>query len=101
MLTTGYWPSPAQAPENLLIPAPLQALQDHFTSFYTHKYQGRRLVWAHALERCVLVTHFPKGKKELEVSYYQALVLMAYNSLNFDDLSISDIRYIHCTLLSH
>lgn len=35
------------------------------------RYQGRRLQWAHAHQRCVLTARFPKGKKELEVSLFQ------------------------------
>ena len=31
------------------------------------------------LQRCVLTARFPKGKKELEVSLYQALVLLCFN----------------------
>ena len=35
------------------------------------RYQGRRLQWAHAHQRCVLTARFSKGKKELEVSLFQ------------------------------
>ena len=39
--------------------------------FSLFRYQGRRLQWAHAHQRCVLTARFPKGKKELEVSLFQ------------------------------
>lgn len=52
VLTTGYWPTP-QSTEGLALPEELRALQDRFNDFYTAKYQGRRLVWAHSLERSV------------------------------------------------
>ena len=135
-------------------------LQERFTAFYCHKYQGRRLQWAHSHQvsqftyhtpydyktfltalfdtilfiltipiltsplfsltlytighdtncattttitittttpnghhtirqrhqtgiihqRCVLTARFPRGKKELEVSLYQALVLLCFNT---------------------
>ena len=38
---------------------------------FLFRYQGRRLQWAHAHQRCVLTARFPKGKKELEVSLFQ------------------------------
>jgi hypothetical protein len=32
----------------------VNARVQQFESFYGGKYQGRRLVWAHSLERCVV-----------------------------------------------
>lgn len=53
VLTTGYWPSPAACP-TLVIPEEVAARIQQFEAFYAAKYQGRRLVWAHSLERCVV-----------------------------------------------
>lgn len=89
VLTTGFWPTPSSG-DDLVIPPELRQLQDHFNTFYAHKYQGRRLAWAHSLERCVLTAHFPRGKKELEVSYYQSLVLLCFN--NNESLTLADLR---------
>lgn len=80
VLTIGYWPAPPPS-ESVRLPPELIASRDRFNVFYNAKYQGRRLMWAHALERCILASHFPKGKKELEVSLYQALVLIGFNKL--------------------
>ncbi len=80
ILTQGYWPiNPPDVNDNLKLPMVVRELQDKFTNFYVRKYQGRRLVWAHASERCVVSAWFPKGKKELEVSLYQALCLLLFN----------------------
>jgi len=89
VLTTGYWPATAHTP-NLLLPAELTTLMHEFEHFYSGKYQGRRLNWAHSLERCVLTARFPKGKKDLEVSLFQALVLKCFNRA--DRLSFLEIR---------
>lgn len=78
VLTTGYWPTPP-AMEGLVVPSELTSLQNKFESFYTSKYQGRRLTWAHSLERCILTARFPRGKKELEVSFAQATILLCFN----------------------
>ncbi len=53
VLTTGYWPSPAPT-NTLVLPEEVTARIQSFEAFYGNKYQGRRLVWAHALERCVV-----------------------------------------------
>jgi len=90
VLTTGFWPTPVSGESELIIPPELRQLQDHFNTFYMHKYQGRRLAWAHSLERCVLTAHFPRGKKELEVSYYQSLVLLCFNKM--ESLTLDELR---------
>jgi hypothetical protein len=56
VLTTGYWPTPPSA-ENIILPPELIALQERFMTYYNGKYQGRRIVWAHQLERCDHCTH--------------------------------------------
>jgi cullin-4 len=89
VLTTGYWPA-TPATDNLILPMELCSLRDKFSAFYTTKYQGRRLAFAHALERCVVSCRFPRGKKDLEVSLFQAIVLMCFNKA--DQLSYSAVR---------
>ena len=94
VLTTGYWPQ-TPSMEGLLLPAELRRLMERFTTFYTNKYQGRRLTWAHSLERCVVSAPFPKGRKDLEVSLLQALVLRLFNSESRDEnvtLSLATIK---------
>jgi len=91
VLTTGYWPT-APPCTTLILPEEITTRVEAFESFYSNKYQGRRLVWAHALERCVVTARFPNNvKKELEVSFYQALVLRCFNrsdNLTFTDISL-------------
>lgn len=53
VLTTGYWPTPAPT-NTIVLPEEITVRMQCFESFYSGKYQGRRLVWAHALERCVV-----------------------------------------------
>ena len=79
VLATGFWPTPSP-----IMPVMPKVLQDHrqkFLNFYTDRYQGRRLVWNPSLDRCVVTARFPKGKKELELSLFQTVVLMAFNKL--------------------
>lgn len=90
VLTTGYWPS-YQALDQLILPTPLQALVKKFTLFFETKYQGRRLAWAWPLMRCILTARFPKGKKELEVSLLQAVVLCLFNN-GVDTLPFKQIK---------
>jgi hypothetical protein len=89
LLTTGYWPTFPTYP-SLVIPAELQSLMTQFQQFYDSHFQGRRLTWAHALERCVVIGWFPKRKHELEVSFLQALVLRCFNTA--ERLSFQEIK---------
>jgi len=89
VLTTGYWPSSAPSP-GLLLPPEILALSGQFEAFYGAKYQGRRLHWAHSLERCVVSARFPRGRRDLEVSLFQALVLRCFNRA--DRLELAQVR---------
>ncbi len=37
------------------------------------------LIWQPSLAHCLLKAKFPSGKKELQVSLYQAIVLLLFN----------------------
>uniref|UniRef100_A0A7N0ZRY4 Cullin-4 n=1 Tax=Kalanchoe fedtschenkoi TaxID=63787 RepID=A0A7N0ZRY4_KALFE len=88
VLTTGYWPT--YPPMDVKLPHELTIYQDIFKEFYLSKYNGRRLMWQNSLGHCVLKADFPKGKKELAVSLFQAVVLMLFNDA--DKLSFQDIK---------
>ena len=50
-----------------------------YSKFYSTKHGNRVLSWAHYLGTATLISHFPKGNKELSVSLYQATVLLLFN----------------------
>jgi cullin-4 len=77
VLTTGYWP--AYAPVDIKLPQQLANYQEVFRSFYTSKYSGRRLLWQTSLGHCVLKSQLPSGRKELQVSLFQTVVLLLFN----------------------
>jgi len=87
ILTTGYWP-----PYNTIkcnLPPLLSEFQQVFQHFYLKKYNGRRLIWQHSLTQCTLKAIFPKGRKEIGVSLFQALVLLMFNegeTQSFNDI---------------
>ena len=86
VLTTGYWPVQTQHP-SLVLPESLQSKKDHFESYYSSKYQGRKLTWQNSLGNCIIKANFPKisGPRELNVSLLQALVLMCFNVEDADE----------------
>ncbi|KAL8129526.1 hypothetical protein V2J09_018681 [Rumex salicifolius] len=88
VLTTGYWPT--YPPMDIRLPHELNVYQDIFKEFYLSKYSGRRLMWQNSLGHCVLKAEFPKGRKELAVSLFQAVVLMLFNDA--DKLSFQDVK---------
>jgi cullin 4 len=53
--------------------------QEIFKNFYVEKYTGRALKWQNQLSQCTLKANFPLGKKELQVSLFQSVVLLLFN----------------------
>lgn len=103
VLTTGFWPTPAlhftATPAALpdVFPQEIRRVQEHFVEFYHKKYQGRRLSWSYSLDRCLVTARFPRGKKELEVAFHQALVLCCFNTEQLQGraaLSFADIKQL-------
>ncbi|KAF6211064.1 hypothetical protein GE061_014177 [Apolygus lucorum] len=88
ILTMGYWPTyPVM---EVTVPAEMVHFQNHFTRFYLGKHNGRKLQWQPTLGHCVLKAEFPQGKKELQVSLFQGLVLLLFNDCN--DMSFEDMK---------
>ena len=98
VLSPRVWPNTTNPPR--LLPPSLHAKLDQFNTFYASKYQGRRLTWAHHLDKCIVVARFPKGKKELDVSFYQALVLSCFNLSVNSNLAEEEREKGHMTLLN-
>ncbi|KAK9722077.1 hypothetical protein K7432_002964 [Basidiobolus ranarum] len=82
VLTQGYWPN--YPPAEITLAEQMTEYQEVFKSFYLSKHHGRRLMWQPSLGHCVLKAHFPKGKKELAVSLYQAMVLLLFNGVDIE-----------------
>eukprot|EP01126_Amoeba_proteus_P056358 TRINITY_DN7072_c0_g1_i4.p1 TRINITY_DN7072_c0_g1~~TRINITY_DN7072_c0_g1_i4.p1 ORF type:complete len:456 (-),score=107.39 TRINITY_DN7072_c0_g1_i4:355-1722(-) len=77
VLTTGFWPP--YVPIMCNLPPELSSFCHVFEEFYLDRYNGRRLTWQHSMGQCSVVGLFPKGKKDLEVSLFQAVVLNLFN----------------------
>ncbi|KAI2668844.1 Cullin-4A [Labeo rohita] len=88
ILTMGYWPS--YTPMDVHLPAEMVKLQEVFKLFYLGKHSGRKLQWQPTLGHAVLKTEFKEGKKELQVSLFQTLVLLMFNES--DECSVEEIR---------
>jgi cullin 1 len=52
---------------------------DHFTNFYAHQHQGRKLMWLYQHSKGELQTLFTQMKYILQVSTYQMTVLLLFN----------------------
>lgn len=88
ILTMGYWPTYPVL--DVTLPPEMVQYQNVFNKFYLSKHSGRKLQWQPTLGHCVLKAHFPQGQKELQVSLFQALVLLLFNSP--DTLSFEEIK---------
>uniref|UniRef100_UPI00398F3ED7 cullin-4A-like isoform X1 n=1 Tax=Pristiophorus japonicus TaxID=55135 RepID=UPI00398F3ED7 len=80
ILTMGYWPT--YTPMEIHLPAEMVKLQEVFKTFYLGKHSGRKLQWQPTLGHSVLKAEFKEGKKELQVSLFQTLVLLMFNEGN-------------------
>jgi len=90
VLTTSFWPTYPVI--EMRIPREIEIQMDLFSTFYDEKYQGRRLSWQHSVERCIVTARFPKGRKELELSLVQTVVLLSFNKSN--QLTYQEIRNV-------
>lgn len=88
ILTMGYWPSYPLM--EVTMPTQLLELQSVFNKFYLQKHTGRKLQWQPTLGHCVLKATFDQGPKDLQVSLFQALVLLLFN--DHDTLTFEEVK---------
>ncbi|XP_064133614.1 cullin-4B isoform X2 [Loxodonta africana] len=89
ILTMGYWPT--YVPMEVHLPPEMVKLQEIFKTFYLGKHSGRKLQWQSTLGHCVLKAEFKEGKKELQVSLFQTLVLLMFNE--GEEFSLEEIKH--------
>ncbi|KAL8829981.1 MAG: hypothetical protein Q9170_005938, partial [Blastenia crenularia] len=91
VLSAAAWPSYPEVP--LIVPREVQQQATVFEQHYKVQHSGRRLTWIHSLAHCQLNAYLPKGKKELVVSGYQAVVLLIFKdkAVN-DEMAYGDIQ---------
>ncbi|XP_026806064.1 cullin-4B [Rhopalosiphum maidis] len=88
ILTMGHWPT--YAVTEVAMPNEIIEYQDCFNKFYLAKHNGRKLQWQPTLGHCVLRSQFKQGNKELQVSLFQAMVLLLFNE--YQMLPFKDVK---------
>jgi len=88
VLTAGYWP--LQTTQMVRLPQPISVAMENFNSFYLSKNNGKKLAWMLHLGSVDIKANYPLGKRDLNVSTYQACILYCFNS-NMT-LSLNQIR---------
>jgi len=78
VLTTGYWPTQAAAKCNL--PPEILHCCEVFKKFYLSNHNGRRLTWQTNMGTADLKAFFGSRKHELNVSTYQMVILLLFNT---------------------
>ncbi len=89
VLSASAWPSYPQV--QVIVPPDVLLATGDFERQYNIKHTGRKLEWKHAMAHCQLRAAFPKGNKEIVVSSFQAVVLLAFNSnetISYADLQV-------------
>ncbi|KAG0046419.1 Cullin-4B, partial [Gryganskiella cystojenkinii] len=92
VLTQGHWPT--YAPVEANIPQHISQCQEIFKDFYLSKHKGRRLMWQHSLGHCVVKANFKGGSKELQLSLFQAIVLLLFNDIEDNALAYKEIKQL-------
>lgn len=88
VLTAGSWPTVPMV--KLKLPEEVKAAEETFKKFYIGCHKGRKLEWQYPRSTCILTASFPKGKKELAVTAFQAAVLLLFNTNGV--MSMAEIR---------
>jgi len=88
VLSMAFWPTYTATETHL--PSYMTMYQEVFNKFYQGKYSGRKLTWQASLGHCVLRANFRSGQKELQVSLFQALVLLHFNTT--DELTLEEVK---------
>jgi cullin-4 len=83
ILCLAAWPTYPDVKVNL--PAGVHETLDRFEQGYRERHRGRGLIWKHSLAHCQMRAVFPKGRKELIVSGFQAMVLMLFSTTDLDE----------------
>ena len=90
ILSSAAWPTYPEIPVN--IPHHLATYLESFEKFYVSKHSGRKLSWRHYLAHCIVRADLPKGRKELMLSAFQAVILLAFNDIPLTGvLTFSDL----------
>jgi len=77
VLTTIMWPIVPDR-NSIALPSNIVHLQKSFEKFYSRRFKGRRLKWHVSRTTAIVEGRFGKGFKELQVTAYQALILLLF-----------------------
>ena len=85
VLTQAFWPASDSSgnlvvtSKDIILPEAIKEFQAKFLRFYSEKHNGRRLTWQHSWSQCTVTSWFAKQRKELAVSFFQAILLLCFN----------------------
>lgn len=80
VLTSGCWPT--YNTDIIQLPPSILSYLEYYNKFYVRINSGRKLKWTSSLSHCIVAANFPKGRKELVLSAFQACVLLLFNKSN-------------------
>mmetsp|Transcript_16264 Transcript_16264/g.31787 ORF Transcript_16264/g.31787 Transcript_16264/m.31787 type:complete len:798 (-) Transcript_16264:267-2660(-) len=75
VLSAGSWPEIANT-DGIKLPQEIKFSQKAFEDYYVKNHKGQRLTWQYMRASAIISAEFPKGKKELVVTAFQAAVLL-------------------------
>ncbi|BHF65759.1 Cullin-2 [Sparganum proliferum] len=92
VLTLSAWPISLKNATEFSLPSDLLSVNTHFEEFYKAAYNGRRLRWAQSYSTAELRCCYTDKPYIISLSSLNAAVLLLFESLDVDQLSIADLR---------
>ena len=91
VLANGIWPLSIPT-TTFQPPKELEPVTNVFKSFYDKTHGGRKLIFMYHISKAQMVSPFiMKGRVKLQTSTFQMAVLLAFNTVDGDDLTYSQI----------
>lgn len=81
VLTTASWPD--SVPSTVDVPVQLCEAQALFSKFYVDQNKGRTLHWHNDLSTATVNANLRNGKRELDMTVHQCIVLLMFNEGDF------------------
>eukprot|EP01060_Flectonema_neradi_P030641 TRINITY_DN449_c4_g1_i1.p1 TRINITY_DN449_c4_g1~~TRINITY_DN449_c4_g1_i1.p1 ORF type:complete len:738 (+),score=115.51 TRINITY_DN449_c4_g1_i1:95-2308(+) len=89
VLTTGFWPFSSKSFSPVELPPAVEAMKNHYHSYYMNSHSGRRLTWLPHMGTADLRMNVNGKKYEVNVHTIQMAILMCFNEQ--DEVTIKDL----------
>ncbi|VDP87794.1 unnamed protein product [Echinostoma caproni] len=91
ILTQCSWPISPSNNTEFNLPIELQQCTSHFENFYSNRYQGRKMRWAHQFSTVELALLYLNKTYQIYTPVMHATILLQFNSIDSDRIPLRDL----------